>query len=58
MKTHNGWSSDGAYFIDQYGCWMTRAGLYSHGSLTGNLYFDRNSGVAYSTHGSRLVLAP
>ena len=58
QRYHNNWFADVSYFVESSYPWFIRGGDYSHGVLAGQLYFDRDTGAAYSYSSARLVLAP
>ncbi len=54
------WYNDyaNAYFVSSSSPWFTRGGAFYNTSDAGVFYFGSNSGVSYSDHSFRVVLAP
>ena len=57
-RYHNSWYGDSSYFVDSTYPWFYRGGLYDHGVLAGQFYFNRSTGGAYTDVGFRIVLSP
>ena len=57
-RYHNSWYGDSSYFVDSTYPWFYRGGLYDHGVLAGQFYFNRSTGGAYTDVGFRIVISP
>lgn len=53
---HNNWYADYSYFVMSSNPWFHRGGYYYNGALAGQLYFNRNTGVASDYICFRIVL--
>ena len=55
VRNHNSWYSDSSHFVDSNNPWFSHGGGSYLGVLAG-YYFNRHTGEAIGTMGSRLVL--
>ena len=57
-RWHSSWYSDRSDFVDSSYPWFVRGGRYTHGELSGTVYFDRYTGGTNSDGGFRITLTP
>ena len=57
-RWHSSWYSDRSDFVDTSYPWFVRGGRYTHGELSGTVYFDRYTGGTNSDGGFRITLTP
>jgi hypothetical protein len=55
-RNHSSWYNDVSHFVGYSRPWFHRGGDYANGILSGQGYFNRDTGVSYGGVGFRLVL--